>query len=155
MADLLCSASVPAASVTSTAATFILLKAPANQRVKIKGLEIFGKGTSNTDTPVKVELLTATAISGGTAGTAPTVLPQDTEMAETIQTTATGNYSAEPTYTPAGGNVLRTWYIHPQTGAAVYLPMHDEIKLKGGTYLGVRLTSNQSETFGLNVIFEE
>ena len=155
MADLLCSASVPAASVTSTAATFILAKAPANQRLKIKGLEIFGKGTSNTDTPVKVELFTATVVTGGTAGTAPTYLANDSEMGETPQATVTGNYSAEPTYTPALGNVLRTWYIHPQTGLNCYFPLHDEIKLKGGTYLGVRLTSNQAETMGVNLIVEE
>src|SRR5262249_19236527 len=59
-------------SITSTAKTVVTITAPANQRVKIKGVSIFGKGTSNTDTPVKVELMTYASISGGTAGSVTT-----------------------------------------------------------------------------------
>ncbi len=33
--------------------------------------------------------------------------------------------------------------------------MHDEIKIKGGAELGIRLTSSQNETMSLNVIVEE
>lgn len=153
MACLTFQASVGEVSVTSTAKTFLLLTAPANQRVKIKGLEVFGKGTSNTDTPVKVELVKAASITGGTAGTIPTVSALDGDVAETVQTQVTGNYSAEPTY--SGPTVMRTWEVHPQTGLAIYFPLHDEIVLKGGTVFGVRLTSNQTETMSINLIAEE
>jgi hypothetical protein len=153
MADLNWQASVGEISVTSTAKSFIIVTAPTNQRLRFKGFEIFGKGTSNTDTPVKVELVRAASLTGGTAGTAPTVTALDPDYAETIQSTVTGNYTAEPTYNTS--SVLRTYECHPQTGITIYFPMHDEIKLKGGGVLGFRLTANQTETMAFNVIFEE
>ena len=113
---------------------------------------MFGKGTSNTDTPVKVELLKAASIASGTAGSV-TASALDPDYAETLQATATGNYSAEPTYTTAV--TIRTWEVHPQTGLVVYFPMHDEIKVKGGGVFAVRMTSNQAETMSVNLIYEE
>jgi hypothetical protein len=93
----------------------LTIKAPANQRIKIKGFEIFGKGTSNTDTPVKVEVgkITTDAV-GGTS--TPTVSTCDTEYGETAQATYKTGNSSEPTY----GNIFRTWEIHPQTGIVLY-----------------------------------
>jgi hypothetical protein len=137
-------------SVTSTTKTFFTGKAPANQRLKIKGIEIFGKGTSNTDTPVKVEmgLITSDAVAGTTT---PTTTPNDGDLAETPQGTYKTTYASEPTY----GNIMRTWEVHPQTGLVVYLPLHDEIILKGGQEFGIRMTSNQAETMSLVVIVEE
>jgi hypothetical protein len=140
------------ASITSTAKTVITISAPSNQRVKIKGISIFGKGTSNTDTPVKVELMTYASISGGTAGSV-TTSKQDGDMGETLQSTVNGNYSAEPTYTSPV--TVQLWECHPQTGFSVFFPLHDEIILKGGTGFAVRLTSNQNETMSVNVTAEE
>ncbi len=150
MADLNLQVNVGECSVTSTTKTFFTAKAPANQRLKIKGLEIFGKGTSNTDTPVKVEVGKVTADAVGGTST-PTLSPNDTEYAETPQGTYKTGYASEPTY----GNIFRTWEIHPQTGLVLYFPLHDEIKLKGGDEVGLRMTSNQSETMSLVVIVEE
>lgn len=152
MADLNFKMSLGDASVTSTAKTIFTLTAPANQRVKIKGISIFGKGTSNTDTPVKIEIIRANSISGGTAGTIVTS-KTDGDMGETIQSTTAGNYSAEPTY--SGAVVEETWDVHPQWGISVYFPLHDEMKLKGGTVFGLRATSNQNETMSFNVLCEE
>jgi hypothetical protein len=150
MADLNLQCNVGECSVTSTTKTFFTVKAPANQRMRIKGLEVMGKGTSNTDTPVKVEIgkVTADAV-GGTS--AVTTSPHDPDYAETPQATYKTGYGSEPTY----GNIYRTWEVHPQTGLIVYFPMHDEIKISGGTELGIRMTSNQSETMALVVIVEE
>lgn len=153
MADLNFQATVGEVTVTSTAKTFILFTAPANQRLKVKGLEVFGKGIANTDTPVKIELIRAASITGGTAGTAPVVSPLDGDVAETVQTAVTGNYSAEPTYNTV--TVLRTLECHPQTGQVIYYPVGLEIKLKGGTVFAIRLTSNQTETMSINLIAEE
>lgn len=139
-------------SITSTAKTVVTVGAPANQRVKIKGVSVFGKGTSNTDTPVKVELMTYASISGGTAGSV-TTSKQDGDLSETIQSTIAGNYTAEPTYTSPV--TIQTWEVHPQTGFAVFFPLHDEIVLKGGTGFAVRLTSNQNETMSVNLTCEE
>lgn len=152
MSDLNYQVATGESSFTSTAKTAATITAPANQRVKIKGIEVFGKGTSNTDTPVKVELMTYASITGGTAGSV-TVSKQDGDMAETVQSTIAGNYTAEPTYTT--GVSIRVWEIHPQTGLAVYFPLHDEIKLKGGTGFAVRVTTNQNETMSINVLCEE
>ncbi len=150
MADLLLQINVGECSVTSTTKSFFTVKAPANQRLKIKGFEIFGKGTSNTDTPVKVEVgkITADAV-GGTS--TPTTSAADTECGETPQGTYKTGYASEPTY----GNIFRTWEIHPQTGLVYYFPLHDEIRLKGGDEIGLRMTSNQSETVSLVVLVEE
>lgn len=137
-------------SVTSTTKTFATVKAPANQRLKIKGFEITGKGISNTDTPVKVEvgLVTADAVAGTTSIT---MTPNDGDLAETPQGTYKTTYASEPTY----GNIMRTWEVHPQAGLFYNFPEHDEIVIKGGSELGVRFTSNQNETMGLVVLVEE
>lgn len=152
MADLNLSVPTGDISVTSTPKTWLTIKAPANQRVKIKGVEIFGKGTTNSDTPVKVELGLIT--TDGQTGTATSVTPlaQDGDMAETAQTVCFKSYGTEPT---TYGSILRTWAVHPQTGLVVYFPLHDEIKLKGGQELGFRLTANQTEPMDMNVIIEE
>jgi hypothetical protein len=151
MADLILQVPTGEVSLTGgTAKTVLTLKAPTNQRLKLKGLEVFGKGTSNTDTPVRCEIGLITT-DGQTPPTI-TPLPNDGDLGETPQGTYKGPYSSEPsTY----GSILRTWEVHPQTGLVVYFPMHDEIKLKGGQELGVRLTSTQSETFSVNAIVEE
>jgi hypothetical protein len=150
MADLLLQVNVGECAVTSTTKTFFTVKAPANQRLKIKGFEIFGKGTSNTDTPVKVEVSKVTADAVGGTST-PTVSAADTELAETAQATYKTGYASEPTY----GNIFRTWEIHPQTGLVYYFPLHDEIRVKGGDEIGVRMTSNQAETMSLVALVEE
>ena len=152
MADLNFQVQTGDASITSTAKTVIAIAAPANQRVKIKGISIWGKGTANTDTPVKVELLTFATISGGTAGSV-TTSKQDGDMGETIQSSVTGNYTSEPTYGTAV--TVQQWYCHPQTGYSVFFPLHDEIKIKGGAGFALRLTSNQSETMSVDVSAEE
>jgi hypothetical protein len=150
MADLNLQVNPGEISVTSTTKTFLTIKAPANQRLRIKGIEVFGKGTSNTDTPVKLEIGNITADSVGGTST-PTVSAHDGDYGETAQATYKTGYASEPTY----GNIYRTWEVHPQIGLVVYFPLHDEIKLKGGQEIGIRLTSTQNETMSLNVIVEE
>jgi hypothetical protein len=136
--------------VAATAKTVLMAKAPTNQRLKIKGIEIFGKGISPTDVPMKIELSIITT----DGGTATTITPQanDNELAETPQGTYKANYSVEPT--TYGAN-LRVWEVHPQTGLIVYFPMHDEPTLKGGTIFGVRVTAAAAQTLSANLIIEE
>lgn len=138
--------------ITSTAKTVITVGAPPNQRVKIKGLLIDGKGTSNTDSPVKYELLIYASLSGGTAGSV-TTSKQDGDMSETIQSTIAGNYTAEPTYTSPV--TILTREIHPQTSKDFFFPTGEEIVLKGGTGFAVRLTSVQNETMAVSLFIEE
>lgn len=145
-------ASGESALTASTARSLIVVTAPGNQRVKVLGVEIFGKGTVSTDTPIKCELMTFTSVGSGTPGSV-TSSKLDGDLGETIQSTVAGNFTAEPTY---GGNVtVRTWEVQPQTGLAIYFPLDQEIKLKGGTGFALRCTSGQSETISVNCIFEE
>ena len=139
-------------AITSTAKTIFTLTAAANQRIKILGLTGDGKGTSNTDSPVKIELMTYASISGGTAGSV-TSSKMDGDMGETIQTTIAGNYTAEPTYTT--GVTIRTYEFHPQTRNAEYFPNFLTINIKGGTGFAIRVTSVQNETMAFNLFFEE
>jgi len=152
MADLFISSSTGEVALASVAHTLFLVATPANQRVKVKGLEVFGRGMSNTDTPAKIELMTCTSQSGGTTGTVVTA-KVDGDMGETIQSLITGNYSAEPTLN--GLVVQRVYEVHPQTGLVIYFPMHDEIKVKGGQFFILRATQAQGDTFSVQLLIEE
>ena len=151
MADLILNIPTGEVSLTAaTAKTVFSMTAPANQRLKLKGIELFFKGTSATDTPVKCELSLVTS----DAGTATTATPSknDNDMAETAQGVYKTNYTSEPsTY---GAN-LRTWEVHPQTGLVLYFPLHDEPRLKGGTEMALRLTAAQAQTVSANAVVEE
>jgi hypothetical protein len=143
--------SVPTGEVSlsaGTAKTVLLLKAPANQRLRIQGFEIFFKGTSPTDTPVKIELIRVT--SDGT-GSAVTPAPNDDDWGETAQGTYKANYSVEPSY----GTTLRVWEIQPQTGIIYMFPAGQEVCVKGGNLIGMRMTATQAETVAVNAIVEE
>lgn len=153
MADLLLS--IPTGEISlsaSTAKTAITALAPANQRLKIVGFEIFGKGIVVTDTPIKIEFnrLDTTTAGTGTAISPPA--PTDEDYAETPQGTYKVNYSAEPTV--YGAN-LRTMECHPQTGIIFMFPKGTEIKIKGGGKLGMRLTASQNQTVAVNLLVEE
>ncbi len=149
MADL--NLSVPTGEISlsaGTAKTVLLLKAPTNQRLRVYGFEIFFKSSSPTDTPVKIELIRVT--SDGT-GSAITVAPLDDEQGETAQGTYKGNYSVEPSY----GTTVRVWEVQPQTGIIYMFPAGQELKIKGGNMVGLRMTATQAETVAVNAIVEE
>src|SRR5258708_26872006 len=80
--------------------TVLQILAPANQRVRVRRVEIGFKGTTVTNSPLQVRILRqSTAGTGGTSNA-----PVNTNaVAETIQSSALrGVFSAEPT----AGNVL-------------------------------------------------
>lgn len=139
-------------AVTSTPKTFLTLKAPTNQRLKLKGIEVFGKGVAGTDTPVKIEIARVT--TDGNTGTATAVTPGSTDDShtETPQGTYFKTYGTEPT---TYGTILRTIELHPQTGIVHFFPLGDEFKIKGAGILGIRMTSNQNETISLTAYVEE
>jgi hypothetical protein len=147
--------SIPSGEVSltaSTAKTVLTAKAPSNQRLRVKGLEIFFKSTSPTDTPVKIDIARIT--TDGQTGTATAITPAklDDEMAETAQGTYFAAYGTEPT---SYGAIIRTWEIQPQIPFCVYFPQGDEIYIKGGNELGIRLNPGQNQTCSVNLIVEE
>lgn len=134
----------------NTAKTVITLTAPSNHRVLIRGIEVFFKGISPTDTPVKIEISRITT-DGGTASS-PTIAKNDENAGETPLSTVKSAYSAEPsTY----GNNLKTWEIQPQTGLINWFPPGEEIVVNGGNEIGIRMTAGQAETVSCNVYYEE
>lgn len=153
MADLRVQVSTGEIAAGSTAKTFIALIAPSNQRVKIKSVEVFGKGTANTDPPAKIELVTFASKSGGTDSASNITSKLDGDLGETVQTTVNGPYTVEPTYTTAV--VVRTWECHPQIGLVYQFLDGDEIKIKGGAGFAVRITQSGMDTFSLVITFEE
>jgi hypothetical protein len=83
------------ALAAATAETVLQLVAPTNQRLRIQGFSITVAGTSPVDLTVRVVRQT----TAGTSGTAVTPIKLEPGAAETIQTTAATNFSAEPTST--------------------------------------------------------
>jgi hypothetical protein len=54
-----------------------------------------------------------------------------------IQTTAGRNCTAEP----SGGEVVKQWLVHPQSGLERVLSMEEEYICSGGERFGIRVTS--------------
>lgn len=132
----------------ATAKTVLMLSAAAQHRVRIVGISIYFKDTVVTDTPAKVEICRATSAGTFSSGT---VVKKDENAGETIQTTAGFNASGEPTIT----DILEMKEIHPQTGEKYFFPFSQEIYIKGGNRLAIRITAAQNQTCVANVDFEE
>jgi hypothetical protein len=126
------------ALVANTAQTVLQINAPANQRVAVQQISISFDGTVNTNTPVKVQVYRQT--SAGTAGSSTaTIVRKDNDGTTAIQTTAKDTFTVEP----SSGDQHHIFYIHPQTGVIVPLPIPGEIILGGAGRLGVVCTAVQ------------
>jgi hypothetical protein len=121
-----------ALAAAGTAKTILQLVAPANQRLDCRSVSIGFDGVNPSAEPITVELLRQT-----TAGTMTAATPvKDSAGAESIQSTAQKNATAEPT----AGDVLRRWEHHPQAGSFERVFDKREIEIPGGTRLGLRAT---------------
>lgn len=91
-------------------------------------------GTVSVDTPVLVELVQATIVSGTTAAT-----PTKVAWSRNAATSACAVYSvftAEPSY----GSRLGSWYVHPQGGnLVIQYPLGREPVISDGTAAGIVL----------------
>lgn len=128
--------------------TVLQIVAAANHRVLLSGFSVMFKGTSATDTPVKIRILRQT-----TAGTmsSVTIVKNNDGDDETLQTTGRHTASAEPT----AGDVLETLEVHPQAGLLFFYPAGKEIVIKGGGRLGFEVTAAQNQTVSINATIEE
>ncbi len=132
----------------ATEETLIQLVAAANHRVKVLGWGIFFDGTTVTAEPVQVELARQT-----TAGTASALSPvkRDDSIADTLQTTAQQDFTAEPTK----GDILESREVHPQSGFEVWYPLGQEIIIGGGDRLGLLATAPAAVNARAFIVFEE
>ncbi len=135
MAGVLFAAQSPKIATGVAAKTILQLVAATNTRIKLKEWSISFDGTSNTATPLLVELVRQT--SAGTM-TALTLRKINNSDAETLQSTSQHTATAEPT---DASDVPYTELIHPQTGYTWQAPFGGEIIVKGGERLGLRVTA--------------
>jgi len=141
----------PAKIATGTSVkTLVQLLAAANQRVKVKEISISFDGTSNTATPIYVEVVRQT--SAGTITNTTTLRKVDPDFTETLQTTCKDTATAEPT---DSGDVPMAELVHPQTGFLWQAPFAGELKIPGGGRLGVRVTAAANVNASVRVVGEE
>jgi len=147
-------ANIPTATVscvTATAKTIVGAAAAANQPIKILEQLVSHDGATSTNAPSIVELARCTF---GGAGTATSVTPskKDPGRAETIQTTGTKNYSAEPTTITA----WRTVNVPTYNGLYHYLtPDSRTLLVVGGQGYVIRVTAPATTNACATIEFEE
>ncbi len=139
------------ALVAATAKTVLQIKAPANQRVLIKSLRLFGKAAAGgTGVPVKVRATRSTANFGTLSAATPG--KNDSSDSETLQATAGANATVEPT-TPTDTGLI--WEVPDQSGVIEFLPPGMEIRIPGGTALNIECTSTGTPTVAVQATYEE
>jgi hypothetical protein len=138
--------------VAATAKTVLQIKAPANQRLVIKRLEVMGKQPAGgTDTPSKIRLTRSTA-NFGTATGAATTDKNNPSNGETLQGTYGYNFTAEPTSPTDAG---RTWEVNPQLGVIDDLVQDKWIEVPGGQAINVEITAAATPTWVVDAFVEE
>jgi hypothetical protein len=118
--------------------TLIQLLAASNQRVVVYEFSVSFNGTSNTATPIYVELIRQT--SAGTMSSLTLRKRNDSDQ-ETIQTTGQYNATAEPT---DSGDEPYAEQVQPQTGFLWQAPYGRELIIMGGQRQGLRVTAGAS-----------
>lgn len=141
----------PAKIPTGTALkTLVQLAAPANQKVAVKEISISFDGTSNTATPIYVEVVRQT--SAGTFTNTTTLRKTDPDNQEAIQTTCKDTAAVEPT---DAGDVPMAELVHPQTGFLWQAPYGGELLVPGGGRLGIRVTAGANVNASVRLVAEE
>ena len=120
----------------ATAKTIVAGIAPTNQRFIVKEWSVTFDGVTASAVPVLCELVYS---SGAGAGTSTSLTPtkQNPIDAETIQSTAKENYTAEPTTI----TVLDSMLISPTSGMKEIRPALRGVMCPGGKTLGIRCTA--------------
>jgi hypothetical protein len=132
MAGLIFEVNIPQTALAAgTAQTVGFVTSPTNQRVKIKAYGFYFDGTTNSATPIQIQLCrpgsgTFTALNG----TATPAYPTEPELTETIQSKYGVAASPQPT---TSLNVFKTITVHPQLGYEYIAPLGEEEMLAGGT----------------------
>jgi hypothetical protein len=135
---------------TGTAHVVLALIAAAGVLARLTESSISFDGVSGTAVPVKLELCEGTGAGAGT--TTGSVTPRQVRgLARTVQCTAAYLYTAEPTVL----TVLKTWYIHPQAGQIIQLPLGREYEHVGAGGFYLRALAGAAVNCAPNMEFEE
>lgn len=135
-----------------SAKTILQIVAASNHGVLIDEINISFQGTSNTAAPIRVDVLRQSTAGTMTAGgTNSTIVKDPDDSDETLQTTINDTATAEPT----AGDIINTFYVHPQTGYVWQAPFGRLIKIGGGDRLGIRCTAGADVNCTITVTGEE
>lgn len=137
-----------AIATTTAARTLLQIVAASNHRVTLEELEISFEGVTNTATPIKVDVLRQT--SAGTM-TGLTLVKDNSNDDETPEVTAQHTATSEPT----AGDVLDSFYVHPQQGRLWQAPFAKPFVIPGGTRLGIRVTAAASVNAIVKAVLDE
>jgi len=106
------------------------------------------KGTVSTDAPALVELLYQTSAGTPGGGSTPAPKKHNQSNGETVQSaTQTGPAAAATGWTtePTAGDVIHSAEIHPQGRHTWIFPPGNELDVKGGGRLALRVTDGTTE----------
>ncbi len=124
---------------TSTPATIVGIKTPANQAAQIYGFNMGFDGTTSTNGPAICEAGTCTFAtnSPGTNSTSVTAVAYDSGRPETPQSTGGKAWTAEPTVI----SVVEDFLIPSYMGSGiVFYPLAHPFVAKGGNGMVIRVT---------------
>lgn len=148
MAGLLGVARIAEEAITTSAETLIQLVAPSNHRLKILEWGVFFDGVTATDSPIIVDILRQT--TAGTSSSLTLVKWNDSDD-ETLLASALQDFTAEPT----AGDILESKEVHPQSGYEKIYPLGQELIVKGGGRMGLRVTAGANVNAIAYIKYEE
>ena len=136
-------------SLTSgTTYNLLVGSAPTNQRIKIRGVEIYG-AAGTAQTPGLLQFCKAS--SAGSGGTSVTPLPDEPECTETFQST----WSTQPSSAPSSIVGIDSREVNPQTGVPIYFPQGQERYIKGGGFFVLQFTPQWTGNYSGFLSIEE
>jgi len=132
-------------ATTSTLKTVVGIKTPANQAVKLLGVNVGCDGTNSAQGPAIVRLGSSSFATNapGTNSTSITPAILDSGRPETIQSTAGGNWTTEPTTWV----IVEAFYVPVYMGSAiVFRPLTVPLIAKGSNGIVMSVTQQSSVT---------
>lgn len=146
MAYLQFAAPFKTVATTSTLSTIAGIKTPANQAVKLLGVNVGCDGTNSAQGPAVVDLGSCTFATNapGTNSTQITTIPTlDSGRPETVQSTAGKAWTAQPTVI----TIIESFFVPVYMGSAiVFRPLTVPIVGKGGNGIVMSMTQQSSVT---------
>jgi hypothetical protein len=151
MAALQFYVNIPSIQLTASTATVVgFVSAPTNQRVKVLGYGMYFDGTTNSNQPVEIKLVTPTT---GTFVSGSNAQLQEPELTETIQSTYGTSCVTQPTL--SASNTYKTLTVHPQLGYEYLAPLGQEKIIAGGKTFAVSCNApNQVDVRGYLLVEE-
>lgn len=142
----------PVALTAATATTVLQVKAPTNQRLKIKAYEISFDGANSANSPANVSIERQTGGTFSNTAVAPKKTNDPSGSLETLQAVGSTGMTAAPT----SGDVLHNLTV-PVFGGLFVLPQNpgEEDMVYGGSILGVKVNAPQGVNVYLTIKYEE